>query len=146
MRPLLITADTGAGYNLIRKDNLPEDLQKFLVAALELSELGDANGNLIDIEAVVHLSVRLGNTIYRVPFLIAEQLAVAALLGTSFLNKHVDHICRRSQEIDPTRDAPSRFCRHTEVTKRNRIPQKANRQSRREGLERRKCRKRTPSG
>ena len=49
---------------------------------------------------MVHLSVRLGNKIYRVPFLIAEQLAVAALLGTSFMNKHVDHICRRNQEID----------------------------------------------
>ena len=44
--------------------------------------------------------MRLGNTIYQVPFLIAEQLAVVALLGTSFMNKHVDHICCRSQEID----------------------------------------------
>ena len=100
MRPLLILADTGAGCNLIRKDHLPEDWQRFLVEDPKLPKLGDANGNLIDIEAVVHLSVRLGNTIYQVPFLIAEQLAVAALLGTSFMNKHVDHICCRSQEID----------------------------------------------
>ena len=63
MRPLLITADTGAGYNLIRKDHLPEDWQRFLVEDPKLPELGDANGNLIDIEAVVHLSERLGNTI-----------------------------------------------------------------------------------
>ena len=100
MSPLLITADTGTGYNLIRKDHLPGDWQKFLVEDPKLPQLGDANGNLIYIEAVVHLSVRLGNTIYRVPFLIAEQLAVADLLGTSFMNKHVDHICCRSQEID----------------------------------------------
>ena len=100
MRPLLITADAGAGYNLIRKDHLPEDWQRFLVEDPKLPELGDANGNLIHIEAVADLSVRLGNTIYRVPFLIAEQLAVAALLGTSFMNKHVDHICCGSQEID----------------------------------------------
>ena len=84
----------------IRKDHLPEDWQRFLVEDTKLPELGEANGNLIQIEAVVHLSVRIGNTIYRVPFLIAEQLAVAALLGTSFINNHVDHIGCRSQEID----------------------------------------------
>ena len=72
MRPLLITADTGAGYNLIRKDHLTEDWQRYLVEDPKLPELGDANGNLIHIDAVVHLSVRLGNTIYRVPFLIAD--------------------------------------------------------------------------
>ena len=100
MRPLLITADIGAGYKLIRKDSFPEDLQRFLVEDPNLPELGDANRNLIHIEAVVQLSVRLGITIYRVTFLVAEQLAVAALLGASFMNKHVDHICCRSQEID----------------------------------------------
>ena len=98
MRSLLITADTGAGYNVIRKDYLPEDWQRFLVEDPKLTELGDAGGNF-DIEAVVHLSVRLGNRIYRVPFLLAEQLAVAALFGTSFMNKYVDHICCRSQEV-----------------------------------------------
>ena len=100
MRPLLITADTGAGCNLIRKDHPPEDWQRFPVYDPKLPEIGDANGNLIHIEAVVQLSVRLGNMIYRVPFLVAEQLAVVALLGTSFMNKHVDHIWCRSQEID----------------------------------------------
>ena len=100
MRPLLITAETGADYKLIRLDPLPEDWQRFLFEDSKQPKLGDANGNLIHIEAVVHLSVRLGNAIYRVPFLVAEQLAVAALLGTSFMNRHVDHICCRSQEID----------------------------------------------
>ena len=100
MRLLLTTADTGAGYKLIRKDHLPEDWQRFLVEEPKLPEISDANGNQIHIEAVVHLPVPVGNTIYRVPFLIAEQLAVAAFLGTSFMNKDVDHICCRSQEID----------------------------------------------
>ena len=109
MRPLLITPDTGAGYNLIRRDHLPKDLQRFIVEDPKLPELGDANGNLMNIDAIVHLSVRLGNTIYRVPFLIAEQLAVAALLGISFMQKHVDHIAVGVRRSISSRDAPARF-------------------------------------
>ena len=63
MRPLQITADTGAGYEIIRKDHLREDWRRFLVEDPKLPELGDANGNLINIDAAVHLSVRLGITI-----------------------------------------------------------------------------------
>ena len=100
IRPLLITADTDTGCNLISKDHLPEYWQRFIVEEPTLPELGDANRDLIHIEAVVHLSVRLGNKIYQLPFLIAEQLAVAALLGMSFMNQHMDEICCRSQEID----------------------------------------------
>ena len=99
-RPLLITTDTGSGYNLIRKDHLPQHWQRFTAEDPKLSELSDANGNLIKIEAVIHLSVRLVNTMCRVPFLIAEQLAAAALLGASFMNKYLEHIFCRSQEID----------------------------------------------
>ena len=80
MLPLLITADNGAGYNLIRKDHLLEDWQRFIVEDPKLPELADANGNLIHIEAVVDLWVRLGNTIHRVSFLSATKLAVAGLL------------------------------------------------------------------
>ena len=100
MRPLLITADCGAGCNLIRNDSSPDDWQRFLVQGPKLPELGDANGNPIHMEVMVDLSVRLGSTIYRVPFPNAEQVTFQALLVTSFVNKHVDHICCRSQEID----------------------------------------------
>ena len=85
MRPLLITADTGAGYNLIRNDHLPEDLQWFLVEHPRLPELGAANGNLIDIEAVVHRSVRLGNTI------LWDTLPDRGTIGRCGLTRNVVH-------------------------------------------------------
>ena len=63
-------------------------------------KLGDANGHALKIEAMVHLTTRIGNSIYRVPFLKVESLAVDVILGTAFMNEHVDHICCREQLID----------------------------------------------
>lgn len=65
-----------------------------------LPRLGDANSNALNLDAMVHLTICLGNTLYRVPFLEEERLAVDVILETAFMNKHVQHICCRDQVID----------------------------------------------
>ena len=98
--PKIITMDTGSGYALIRKSNLPSDWERYVIESTTTPKLGDTNGHALKIESMVHLTTRLGNSIYRVPFLVVESLAVDVILGTAFMNEHVDHICYREQLID----------------------------------------------
>ena len=100
LRPTTVVIDTGAGFALIKKSRLPANWREFEVNSTNLPRLGDANGNALQLEAMVHLTIRLGNTLYRVPFLVAERLAVDVIVRTAFMNKHVQHICCRDQVID----------------------------------------------
>ena len=100
LRPTTVVMDIGAGFALIKKSRLPANWRDFEVNFTNLPGLGDANGNALELEAMVHLTIRLGNTLYRVPFLVAERLAVDVIQGTAFMNKHVQHICCRGQVID----------------------------------------------
>ena len=100
LRPTTVVMDTGAGFALIKKSRLFANWRDFEVKSTNLPRLGDANGNAPQLEAMVHLTIRLGNTLYRVPFLVAERLAVDVILGTAFTNKHVQHICCWDQVID----------------------------------------------
>ena len=43
--------------------------------------------------------MRFRNTTYRVPFIVAEKLAVEVILGARFMNRYVNAIERRSQKI-----------------------------------------------
>ena len=92
--------DTGAGFALIKKSMLPANWRDFEVKSTNLPRIWDANGNALQLEAMVHLTIRLGNTLYRVPFLVAERLAVDVILGKAFMNKHIQNICCRDQAID----------------------------------------------
>lgn len=49
---------------------------------------------------MVQITTRLGNLIYGVPYLMMESVAVDVILGTDFMNEHVNHICCREQLID----------------------------------------------
>lgn len=55
----------------------------------------DANVNILDLKEVLWLITRLGDTLYRVKFIIAEWLAVDSIIGTDFINRHLEGImCR----------------------------------------------------
>ena len=62
--------------------------------------LGDAIGRPLRFSGIVRLLVRLGNHTFRVPFLVAERLAVGVLLGTAFHNTHIQNIKCIEQMID----------------------------------------------
>ena len=94
--PTQVVLDTGAGHNVIRRDMLPEGWKKFITANKDLPTLCDATGHVLDTPYEVLLRVRFGNALYRVAFIVAEKLSCPVLLGTRFLNAHVDAInCRK---------------------------------------------------
>ena len=99
LSPKIITRDTGSRYALIRKLNLPSDWERYVIEGAATPKLADANGHALKIEAMVHLTTRLGNSIYRLRYLVVESLAVDVILATAFMNEHVDHICYREQMI-----------------------------------------------
>ena len=54
--------------------------------------LGDANNNPLCVRHEVRLRIRLGNAVYLVRFIAVNRLACTVLLGTHFLDQHVDAI------------------------------------------------------
>ena len=97
-KPHTITVDTFSGYNLVRKAGLPPDWTRFVVRDAPLPRLASTNSNPLKLTAVVQLAVRLRNTTFRIPFVVADQLPVPVLLGTAFIDAHF-----RSIEIDAQR-------------------------------------------
>ena len=58
--------------------------------------LGGASGRPLRLCGVVLIRARFRNSLYHLPFVVAESLAVDVITGTSFMNQHVEAIqCRR---------------------------------------------------
>ena len=96
--------DTGSGYNVIRRDLLPHDWQQYIRDDVELPNLGDANGKQLKLTHLVKLRVRFHNAVYPIEFLIADHLSCPMIIGTHFLNKHVDAIWCRQGRLQLTHD------------------------------------------
>ena len=71
-KPHTIAVDTCSGYNLVRKADLPPDWNHYVIREGPLPRLAGANSNPLRLTAVVRLAVRLRNTTFRIPFLVAE--------------------------------------------------------------------------
>ena len=58
--------------------------------------LGYANGRPLRLLGVALIRARFGNSVFHMTFFVAESLAVDVIIGTLFMNQHVDAIeCRR---------------------------------------------------
>lgn len=96
MQPLHVVMDTWSGYNVIRRDALAPDWQQYVIRNVNLPTVGDANGNPLQIQRAVKLRIRFVDSLYRVPLLVAERLSCRVILGTQFLNQHLESIwCTR---------------------------------------------------
>ena len=95
----LLTFDTGAGCNIIRANVLPYGWEDYLLGDVPMPNLGDANGNRLNLLGAVALRMRFKNNIYKSTFFVARRLAVPAIVGTSFMNRHVDAIRPRRQVV-----------------------------------------------
>lgn len=62
-------------------------------------------GQPLRLRAILGLAIRLGNNLYRVPFIVAKYLAVDVLIGTSFIHKHVRNIAVSDQRVDFRKEA-----------------------------------------
>ena len=96
-----IAVDTRSGYNLVRKSDLPPEWTRHIVRDALPPRLAGANSNPLRLTPVVHLAVRIRNTTFRVPFVVADQLAVPVLLGTAFIEAHVRSIDIEAQRLHP---------------------------------------------
>ena len=99
-KPHTIAVDTCSGYKLVRKDDLHLDWNRYVIRDAPLPLQAGANSNPLRLTAVVRLAVRLRNTTFRIPFVVAEQLAVPVLLGTAFVDAHVRSIDIGGQKLE----------------------------------------------
>ena len=99
-KPHTIAVDTCSGYNLVRNADLPPDWTRYVIRTAPLPRLGGANSKRLKLSAVVQLAVRLRNTAFRVPFVLANQLVVRVLLETTFVDAHVRRIDIDAQKLD----------------------------------------------
>ena len=85
--------------NIIRQNTLTDGWQTCLMKDTILPALGDANGKPLRLLGEIVLRIRFGNTTYRVPFIVADKLAVEVIVGTRFMNRYVNAIECRNQTI-----------------------------------------------
>ena len=76
MLPFNAVLDTGSDMNITRRDALTDGWETSLTKDALLPTLGDANGRPLRLLGEIFLRMRFGNTTYRVPFIVAEKLAV----------------------------------------------------------------------
>ena len=96
LRPFSAGFDTGSGPNLIRKSALFDGRERYLVRNETVPRLGDANGRPLRLLGVALIRASFGNSLFHLPFVVADSLAVDVIIGTRFMNQHVDAIeCRR---------------------------------------------------
>ena len=91
--------ETGSGMNIVRRDALTAGWETLLTRDAVLPTLGDANGRPLRLLGKIILRMRFGNTTYRVPFIVAEKLAIEFIAGICFMNRYVIAIACRSQTI-----------------------------------------------
>ena len=88
--------DAGPGLSLIRKSAPFDGWERYLVRNDPVPRLGDANGRPLRLLGVALIRARFGNSMFHLLFVVADSVAVDAIIGTRFMNQHVDAIeCRR---------------------------------------------------
>ena len=95
-----IPVNTCPGYKLVRKADLSPNWTSHIVRDAPLIRLAVVNNKPLRLTAVVRLAVRIRNTTSRIPFMVAEQLAVPVLLSTVFIEAHVRSIDIEAQNLE----------------------------------------------
>lgn len=99
MRAMRPTLDTGAGLNLIRVDQLPANWTSFASKNRRTPKVVDASGNPLPILAAINIIVDSGHVKMVSTFHVVKELAVPAILGTRFINQHVEAIYPRLNKV-----------------------------------------------
>lgn len=61
--------------------------------------LNEANGRQLALGESVGLTTRFANTLYQNMFIVAERLAVDVIIGSDFMNRHVEEILCNEQRV-----------------------------------------------
>lgn len=89
MRIFHFVLDTGARPRFIRSDVLPIGWRQNLVTSVHLPGLGDAKSRPLQLLVSVFVRLRLGNSHFRVSFIVMKHLAASMIFGIDFLDSHV---------------------------------------------------------
>jgi len=127
MRLMTPTLDTGAGLSIIRVDALPKGWEMRLHPRPHLPHIVDANENPISAREMITLCLRSGGFATDFDFVVVQRLAVPVLLGTSFINRHVEALYPRRQRVRWSTDAsvPILSCTVRGKRERRRSPRDA---------------------
>lgn len=91
--------DTGSEVNIINQSALPPGWEHHIGKRATRPKSNDANGRPSDLSQCVWLTVRFANNLYRVKFILSAWTAVDVIIGTEFINSHVEAIMCREQKI-----------------------------------------------
>ena len=89
---LLWVFDTGTGPNLIILDVLSRQNIPRIDTSRQIANLTSASQHSLDCVGVIHLYVNVSNYVVKQPFIVVKQLSTDAILGTTFIDEHVDAI------------------------------------------------------
>ena len=96
LRQFSAVFDTGSGLNLIQKSTLFDVWKRYLVQNETLPRPGDGNGRPLRLLCVARIRTHFSISVLHLPFVVAASLAADVIIGTRFINQHVDALeCRR---------------------------------------------------
>jgi hypothetical protein len=97
MQPIAAAFDTCASCYIIRQDVLPS---RVTIRTCEKKPRSvDANGSAIMFQGVASVRLQVGGLSMLIEFLVAKQLSVPVILGTSFIDENVEAIFPRERRI-----------------------------------------------
>jgi len=119
--------DTGAMPSSIRVDALPKGWERRSHRRPPLPHNVDANKNPIFARSIITLCLRFGGFAADVDSVVVQRLAVPVLLGTSFINRHVEALHPRRKRVRWSTDAlvPILSCTARGKRERRRSPRDA---------------------
>jgi len=82
--PTRAVVDTGPGPRVIRADMLPEGWTEYASRALPRTQVSDASGQLLKVNAEESLTSYVGGTAMDYEFLVVKALSVPLILGWDF--------------------------------------------------------------
>lgn len=89
MTTLHFVLGSGTGSILIRSDFLQIDWRESVVTPAHLPRFEDGNRRPIHLLGFVILRLLLGNSTFRVIFIVAKSMVGSMIIGTEFLNRNV---------------------------------------------------------
>ena len=90
--PALCVFDTGAGPNIVRANVLPPEALESLAKASDKTRLVSASSDELTVLGTILLMVKVGQYSCRQPFVVVRSLTSDAILGTTFIDRHVENI------------------------------------------------------
>jgi len=91
--------DTGAGNNLIQTNFLPANWQSYAEKLQRTRRIKDAKNNRLIANYAIHLYIDVGCAKVFDRFFAAEHLSVPYILGTEFMDNHVEAIFTRLNKV-----------------------------------------------